>query len=110
MGHPGRHQELGESYEETATRELEEECGPDLVIARPRFLCVTNLTGYLETSGRHYTDVALVANWLSGEPRVMEPKKCQEWRWLKLETIYVNAFGAVPSMQEAYRTGRPYFG
>lgn len=108
-GTPGGHQEFNEMYEETAIRELGEECGPRLLVTRPRFLCVTNLRDYVRTSGRHYTDVAFVSHWLDGKPEVMEPKKCAEWRWLNLDGVHANAFGAVPNMQEAYRTGRPYF-
>lgn len=110
-GTPGGHQELGESYEETAIRELAEECGNDVLITQPRFLCVTNLTQYIEDSGRHYTDVALVSHWLGGEPQVMEPRKCAEWKWHSIwGPLPDPAFGAVPNMLEAYRTGRPYFG
>lgn len=109
-GTPGGHQELGEAYEETAIRELAEECGNDVLITQPRFLCVTNLTQYVESSGRHYTDVAFVSHWLGGEPVVMEPKKCAEWRWHGIwGPLPDPAFGVVPNMLEAYRTGRPYF-
>lgn len=109
-GTPGGHQEFGEAYEETAIRELAEECGRNLLISQPRFLCLTNLTQYTETSGRHYADVALVCHWLDGEPEVMEPEKCAEWKWFSLWGPPAQpAFGAVPNMLEAYKTGRPYF-
>lgn len=108
-GTPGGHQEHGETYEETALRELAEECGPGLRVTHPRFLCVTNLRHYVADSGRHYTDVALVSHWLSGDPVVMEPEKCAEWRWVDLNAVHVRAFAVVPNLQEAYRTGRPYF-
>lgn len=110
-GTPGGHQELGERYEETALRELAEECGPDLRVTFPRFLCVTNLTKYLDTSGRHYTDVAFVSQWVSGEALVMEPEKCETWQWIdRQHKLNGKVFGAVPNMLEAFRTGRPYFG
>ena len=109
-GTPGGHQELGETYEETALRELAEECGNGLLVTSPRFLRLMNMQQYVETSGRHYTDVALVSHWLDGKPEVMEPKKCAEWRWFSIWGPAIpDAFAAVPSMLEAYRTGRPYF-
>lgn len=108
-GTPGGHQEHGESYEETALRELKEECGGALHVTYPRFLCVTNLRQYISDSGRHYTDVAFVSHWLSGEPELLEPEKCEGWHWCRTDKLPDNQFGAVPNMLQAHRTGRPYF-
>jgi 8-oxo-dGTP diphosphatase len=108
FGTPGGHQENGESYEETALRELGEECGPDLIVTTPRFLCLTNLRRYLP---KHYADVGMVTHWVDGEPMVPEAEreKVVGWGWYSLYDLPNPVFGAVHNLVEAYRTGRPFF-
>lgn len=108
-GTPGGHQEFNETCEETALRELHEECGDDLTVTVPRYLCTTNVRDYVAKSGRHYVDVAFVSHWTGGEPKLMEPRKCAEWRWLSVHSLPPRVFAVVPNLLEAYRTGRPYF-
>jgi 8-oxo-dGTP diphosphatase len=108
-GTPGGHQELGERYEETAQRELKEECGVGVKVTYPRFLCVSNLRHYIPESGRHYTDVAFVSHWLGGEPTVMEPGKCAEWRWFPFHGLPREMFAVVPNLVSAFQTSRHYF-
>jgi len=75
---PGGHLEMFETFEEAAVRELEEEAGP-VTITRPCLWTCAN-TRFLAEQ-RHYVVVFMIADWLSGEPVVMEPEKCEEWRW-----------------------------
>jgi 8-oxo-dGTP diphosphatase len=67
-----------ESFEQAALRELAEEAGP-VTVRQPRFWTCVNTRFYNED--KHYVVILLVADWLSGEPVVKEPKKCEEWRW-----------------------------
>ena len=30
---------------------------------------------------KHYITLLMFADWHAGEPAVLEPEKCQEWRW-----------------------------
>src|SRR4051812_17771359 len=60
----GGHIEPGESFKQTALREVTEELGPDLRTTNLRFLCVSNLKRYLP---KQYVDIGLVAKWQSGE-------------------------------------------
>lgn len=75
---PGGHLEFGESFEETARREVLEETG--LEITNVRFGAVTN-DNFVE-EGKHYVTVWMISDWKNGEPRITEPDKClkQEWR------------------------------
>lgn len=107
-GTPGGHQEFGESYEETALSELEEECGDEINVTRPRFLCLTNLREYVD-QGKHYADVGMVAHWVSGDPRLMEPEKCTGWTWHPIDRLPTPLFAPVENLVIAYHTGQPYF-
>lgn len=105
-GTPGGHLENGESFEEGALRELAEECGTDLTVATPRFLCVTNLRDYLP---KHYADIGMVAHWLSGEPQTMEPDKSEGWGWYSLYNLPDGLFGAVKNIVSAFTSAQVYF-
>lgn len=75
---PGGHLEFGESFEDTARREVKEETGLD--ITNIRFGAVTN-DRFLD-EGKHYVTVWMLSDWLSGTESITEPDKClrHEWR------------------------------
>ena len=79
---PGGHLEYMESFEQCARREIREECG--IEIANIRFQFLSHIKKYLP---KHYVHVGLVADWQSGEPKVMEPKKSLDWEWFDLKNI-----------------------
>ncbi|KAF7174153.1 hypothetical protein CNMCM5623_006657 [Aspergillus felis] len=77
---PGGHLEFGESFEACAVREVLEETG--LAIHDVRFLTATN--DVMEAEGKHYITVyvgALVKED-NAQPQILEPEKCDEWRWI----------------------------
>lgn len=101
---PGGHLEYMESFEECAKRETREEAG--IEIDNVRFLFLGNLKSY---APKHYIQVSLCADWKSGEPKVMEPEKMDEWAWYSLDEIPKPHFTMIPNAVEAYRGGRYYF-
>lgn len=103
-GGPGGHLEYGETLEETALRELKEECG--IQVKNLRLLCVSDLLTYLP---KHYIDIGMTADWVSGEPKVLEPEKVEFWGWYDLEAMPKSLFGAVSAYCEAYKTGKKHF-
>jgi 8-oxo-dGTP diphosphatase len=80
---PGGHLELGESIEECATRETLEETG----LAVDSFEKLTFTNDIFEKEGKHYVTLFVVATCLSGEPQVMEPHKCKQWKWFELDAL-----------------------
>ena len=74
---PGGHLEFGESFEDTAIREVAEETG--VHITNVRFGAVTNdvFTG----EGRHYVTVWMLSDHAAGEPVILEPDKCTDLAW-----------------------------
>ncbi len=77
---PGGHLEFGEDLEECVKREVKEEAG--LEIKDCEFLGITN---DIFPEGKHYVTLWFLAKWESGDPKVLEPEKCEEWKWVKLE-------------------------
>lgn len=75
---PGGHLELGESFEECAVREVEEETG--LRIANPVFAYAVNS---VFDATKHYVTVFMRADVAQDqEPRNTEPDKCAGWQWV----------------------------
>ena len=81
--YPGGHLEYGESFEECARREVMEETGVE--ITNLRFGTVTN--DIFETEQKHYITICILADFASGEVKLMEPDKCEEWGWFDWEKL-----------------------
>lgn len=103
-GGPGGHLEYGETMEETALREIAEECG--IQVKNLKLLCTSDLLTYYP---KHYLDVGFSAEWVSGEPQVLEPEKCGGWGWYDVNDLPGELFGCVDAYIEAYKTGKNYF-
>jgi 8-oxo-dGTP diphosphatase len=101
---PGGHLEYMESFEDCARREVMEETG--IEIHNIRFLRLMNLKEY---APKHYVDIGLVADWLSGEPKVTEPDNVEGWEWRDLGDLPQPLFATLPSYFEAYRSGRTFW-
>jgi 8-oxo-dGTP diphosphatase len=80
-GLPGGHLKFGEAIEEAAKRELMEETG--LEAQTLEFINLVNDRGI----GRHYLEVAFLAQQVAGEPTVREPEKSEEWKWYDLNNL-----------------------
>ena len=75
---PGGHLEFYEELHECARREVREETGLEIegdVTLGP----YTN--DFFFDDRKHYITLYLFASCLRGDPRVMEPNRCEEWRW-----------------------------
>jgi len=79
---PGGHLEWLETPELCGEREVTEECG--LKIANIRKLTFTN---NIFGADKHYVTLWLMADYVSGEPQLLEPDKCEEWRWVTWDTM-----------------------
>lgn len=80
---PGGHLEFGESFEDTAIREVKEET--NLNITNIRFGAVTN--DIFTKENKHYVTIWMLSDWQSGELKNMEPNKCTEQRWCTFEDL-----------------------
>lgn len=107
---PGGHLEFHETPDITAIRETAEECG--VRIKNIRSLTFTN--DIYELEQKHYITIFLVADYASGEPKILEPDKCDGWEWYdpkelprELSTPMINLLGTGrwPSIVSDYLTG-----
>jgi 8-oxo-dGTP diphosphatase len=77
-GLPGGHQEFGESPEDTAVRETEEETG---LVVRP-----SGRLGFTDDPmpeiGRHYVTLFVACKRAGGEPWLREPHKATALAWV----------------------------
>jgi len=74
---PGGHLEFGESFEETARREVLEEAG--IEIKNVRFGAVAN--DHFVEENKHYVTIWMLSDWASGKVKNMEPEKCTAQMW-----------------------------
>ncbi len=80
---PGGHLEVGESITECAKREVLEETG--LVVHSVTKLGFTN--DIFEKESKHYVTLFVVASCDKADPQVMEPDKCRQWKWCKVDEL-----------------------
>ncbi len=74
---PGGHLEFMESLHNCAVREVAEETG--LAVTDSRSVAFTN--NMFELENKHYITIFVLATVAEGEPQIIEPEKCLEWRW-----------------------------
>jgi len=101
---PGGHLEFGESFAECARREVREETG--LEIKNIRFQLLANLKKY---GGKQYAHIGLIADWKSGELKLMEPDKSGEWAWYSPGKLPKPLFETCRIAFKALKTGQNYF-
>ncbi|KAL2808764.1 NUDIX hydrolase domain-like protein [Aspergillus granulosus] len=96
---PGGHLEFNESFEKCAIREVKEETGLD--ISDVQFLTATN--DVMHDDKKHYVTIFVNARVRDGQvPRILEPNKCAEWRWISWEELK----GDHAKFVEAQKEGR----
>ena len=89
---PGGHLELGETFEYAAIKEIKEETS--LELTNPKVICVTNNLETYKKEGKHYISICLLATEYRGEPKTMEPEKCESWQWVNPNHLPMPHFDA----------------
>jgi len=82
-GPPGGLLDFGESFEECARREMLEETG----LRVGQLQQVTTVNNFDAHEQRHGVTICMYAEYIGGEPQVIEPEKCETWQWFSLEAL-----------------------
>lgn len=100
----GGHIEYKESFEQCANRETLEEAG--IKIKNIKFQCVANIDRH---ENRQDVLVGILADWESGEPKIMELEKCDSWGWYDLENLPSPIFYPTAVVIDSYKTGKNFY-
>lgn len=95
---PGGHLEMWETFEQAGIREMMEEAGKQLKVARTRYWTIENVMFFDE--GRHYVTIFLKADWKAGEAEVMEPEKNEGWGWFTWDNLPEPRMGGIQQLVE----------
>lgn len=101
---PGGHLEYMESFIDCAKREIAEECG--IEVKNIRFQLLANIKKY---APKHYTHVGLIMDWVSGEPKILEPEKCESWGWYDFDNLPSPLFDTCKNSIDAIKSGQNFF-
>ncbi|PLS81282.1 ADP-ribose pyrophosphatase [Candidatus Saccharibacteria bacterium] len=105
---PGGKLELGETFEEGAIREINEEHG--ITILQPKVIALTNNLRTYRSEGVHFISVILLAKGYSGEPQILEPDKCQDLMWADPHALPMPHFDASGLAIRCFLNGTVYVG
>lgn len=83
---PGGKLHFGESFEQGAERELEEETS-----IKAKKLKVISLSNDMKEDA-HFVTIGLLCEDFEGHAKVMEPDEITEWRWFNLNELPKNIF------------------
>lgn len=90
---PGGHLEYLESVEACAARELLEETG-----LTAHSLKLGPWTEDVMENDKHYITLFVFANHLEGEPKLLEPHKCEGWEWFDWDDLPLPLFPSILSL------------
>ncbi len=95
-GFVGGHLEFGETPEQCARREALEEVGIDLgiIIAGP----YTN--DIFEEEAKHYVTLFMVTRYNEQPIQLLEPEKCEGWRWFAWDELPSDLFLPIVHLQD----------
>jgi ADP-ribose pyrophosphatase YjhB (NUDIX family) len=103
---PGGKLELGETFEDGAARELKEELGIDADVLK--VIAITNNLKTYEAEGAHFISIILVVKNFKGTPKIMEPDRCTEIKWVDPHDPPRPHFDASELGIQCYLQGVPY--
>ncbi|TKJ17779.1 DNA mismatch repair protein MutT [Candidatus Woesearchaeota archaeon B3_Woes] len=80
---PGGSVDFGEKCEEAIKREIKEEFGFDIDILE----LLEVVDHIIQEEGQHWVSPAFIAKYKSGTPKILEPGKCSDIKWVDIESI-----------------------
>lgn len=93
---PGGHVEFNEDPKDTAIREVFEETG--LKVTDPQFVTITN--DIFKETHKHYITLYFLFKYESGEPKILEPEKCERWEWFEWDKLPEPLFITIKNLKK----------
>ncbi len=93
--------EFGETLQECARREAQEEAGVE--VGHLKLLCISSFI----VEDQHWIDVEFLGDIVSGEPHVTAPDELTEWAWYPIDQLPSPIFEPAELALQSYRTGNP---
>lgn len=103
---PGGHLEFGETVFECAKRETKEETG--LEVNKFKLVSVYDEFRYIKTDDKHYLGLGVRADYEGGVAQVLEPDKCEEWRWFSLDSLPGKMLANTEGIINNFKAGKIY--
>jgi hypothetical protein len=63
---------------------------------------------YIASDGKHYANIAFKAKYNGGEPKIVEPEKWKEWKWVSLDNLPENLFEGTEMVLNNFKRGKIY--
>lgn len=86
---PGGNLEFGETWAQCGEREVWEETGMRVKVVPYKgqsYMWVSE--HFFNDRKYHYIVVWLLANWIEGDPKTLEPGKVEGWTWVTLKDLH----------------------
>ncbi|MDP2873858.1 MAG: NUDIX domain-containing protein [bacterium] len=99
---PGGHLKYGEKMIEAAKREVKEELDIDAIDLK--LAVISDFIGDIS----HHVHVAFLLENYRGDFKLMEPDRCEEWRFFDLVSLPENIFNSHQDLVTAFREGKTY--
>ncbi len=99
---PGGKLHFGESFEDGAKRETQEETG--IILEDVNVMCVNN--DIVESA--HFVTIGLISENFSGESKVMEPDEITEWNWYDIDNLPSPMYFPSAKVIENYKNNKFY--
>lgn len=94
---PGGKQEFNETIFEGAIREIKEETNLDI-----DDLEIFGVSDDIQPT-KHYVTIQVIANKHSGDLKIMEPTKEDEWKWFDLDNLPKNIYSPTKKFIDEYK-------
>lgn len=99
---PGGKIKFGETMEQCAIRETQEECG-----ITPKTLEFFALNEDMNDIV-HFITIGFICREFDGEPQVLEPNEITEWAWFDFDNLPENLYGPTKKYLRNLKARKPY--